>query len=1398
MEQIIIKRGNTLIPIASKKTATSIKSATQNVALLGDDTLNIVVVSPFKLDFFIGDTTFVYGNIYKLNRLPKVKKNGMYEFEYELEFEGAQYDMMRVTYDLTIDTTSNQLSDVSGDSLTGNLRRFATVMVSNLNRVFKNMWELGECPDTAEDKTLTFSESENCLSVIQNLCKEFETEFEVLYSGNSGKYTINFKKIGKTFPYKFEFGKNNGLYQLTRENVSTSNIVTRLKVYGSTENITAKYRAQRLCLPNRSKRDSYIEDAAAVKKYGIWEARKYFDDIKPSRTGKVEKIFSDSVLKFVDSTMFDLNEKDESGNTKYLLAETSAKVHFNTGNLAGYEFEVHSYDHATHTFTLKKQTDERGNVFPSESTPAFRFSEKDEYKLIDIALPQSYIDEAESELAKQGQTYYNQNSQPKVQYGLSVTDSFLASMLSNETNGNVIWVGDYIPVKDSDVDVDKSVRVKSFKRDLMKDYSYTLTISDMSITSSITNRVVSELIEHDKAITINQLLNPARARANWRSSREVLNMVFDPDGDYYTDKIKPSSIDTMALSVGAKAMQFGLQNTVFQPNYLGNANRIVYNGGVLTHYTIKEESAVSWILADGDVTLKNENAYYIYAKCSKNDNSGSIIFSQLQIKTNEDVGYYHFFIGVLNSVDSELKARSLALTYGFTMINGRFIKTGRIESADGTTYFDLDKSEIGGKICFTKNGEKKTIEEIAAETLENKNYINNTLPGILEGFKNQIDGMIEMYFGNGIPTLSNEPAKDWNTNALKDNHLGDMYYDNDSGIGYRFSKDDSTYKWIEVSDTGITSALEAARRAQETANGKRRVFVETPTPPYDVGDLWAQGTSGELMRCKFARASGNYSSSDWERAVKYTDDSALETFINGVYSSTMERLTSQIDGKVESWFQDNDPSENWTNKDEHLGDMWYKPSTRDLCYFRITITSNGHILRRNYVWTKIEDSKAIAAYEAASNAQVTADGKRTVFVAEPKPPYQIGDLWVDGKELRRCVTAKTSGTYDATDWAIAVYYDNTKTTIDGGIVTSGTIQVAGDEKYILAGITGKGSSEDSIRFWAGTTFENRSVAPFRVQQNGKVYMKDAVVEGEINSIIGNIGKWILSDGIIKSKANIDEKANVKIPAVQLDSINGKILIGENIVLDKMGLSLISNDYEKLRVSNCQIGAYSKYLVAQNHTGEELLSFNLPGCYIFVSNTWIRQYIKPEVAKVHFGYFGSGTVLTINQINVLYTVPNPDVKVVTLGMRFNTAPSVICTLRCNGVRVAYTSTYYGGVKNNGESFSMQMKWAKTFIIDKSNEGDYELEIAVQPLDVLSSSANWTIPNSMGRIAVDFDFTRGSYERTVIANDGLMSCWKDGVMMMTNEGFIVNFGSYHLKITKEGIKKSTDSGVHWNDV
>lgn len=1136
MEQIVITRANgDKIPIANRKTATSIKSASQSVALLGDDTVNIVVSSPFKQIFLIGDVIYIYGNIYRLNRLPKVKKTGMHEFQYELEFEGAQYDMMRATYDLTIDTTKNELADVSADSLTGNMKRFADVLVSNLNRVFPGKWLLGDCPETSEDTTLTFAETDNCLSVAQDLCKQFDTEFDIEYNIKSGVHTINFRKVGKTFPYTFQYGKNKGLYSLSRENVSSANIITRLKVYGSTENITYKYRAKRLCLPGKSKQESYIEKPEAVAKYGIWEGRKYFDTIKPSRTGKVTAL-GGSVLQFVDDSMFDLNEKDAQGNTKYLLTESSAKVHFNTGNLAGYEFEVHSYDHATHTFTLKKQTDERGNVFPSDSSKAFQFAKDDEYKLLDVALPPEWETKAEQELAEQGNIYYDQNSQPKVQYGLSVTESFLASLLSKDTNGNVIWVGDYIPVKDADIDVEKNVRVKSFKRDLLKDYSYTLTISDLAITPSITNRVVSELIDHDKIITINNLKDPARARANWRSSREVLNMVFDPEGDYYTDKIKPQSIDTMALSVGAKSMQFGLTNTVFQPNYGANPNRIVYEGGVLTHYTIQEDAAVSWILADGDVMLGNPSyAYYIYAKCARNSNAGSIIFTIKQIKTDEDAGYWHFFIGVLNSVDTELNARSLALTYGFTMINGRFIKTGRVESADGETYFDLDNSEIGGRIVFMQNGQKKTLEEVANESLESKDFINNTLPGLLDNIQQQLDGQIEQFFYDTDPsplsTLPNVegalPNSEWTTSSDKETHLGDLYYNTSSGKVWRYVKiqwrpkpgyaPGTFYCWQELQDSELAQAIAIANEALELGKTKNRVFTSQPIPPYSIGDLWVQGETGDIMRCKTARESGAFTSSDWEKASKYTDDSALKNFINGDFANAIDTMTEQIDGKIETWFQTSDPASNWTTdaeKAKHVGDMWYNSSTKSLSCYRKTLRLVNGTATIVYVWQTIEDKKAIDAYDAASKAQDTADGKRRVFVAQPYPPYDVGDLWVDGKELRRCVTARETGSYMVNDWVIAVYYDNTKTTIDGGIVTSGTIQVAGDNKSILAGITGNGTSSDAIRFWAGASFENRATAPFRVMQDGSVVMSKAQVEGVINAISGSIGGFRIQQGQI--------------------------------------------------------------------------------------------------------------------------------------------------------------------------------------------------------------------------------------------------------------------------------------------
>lgn len=1105
---IITQPNGNRVPMQNRRTATGVVSAKQNWALNAEDTVGITVESPFPQTYNIGDRITIFGRDYKLNRLPSVKKTGMHAFQYTLQFEGVQYDLFRVTYDLTIDTTTNELQDIQGDSLTGNLRRFMTVLVANANRVFPGKWKLGVCPDTIGDKTLTFGESDNCLSVLQNLCGEsnFNVEFDIVQADDI--YTINlYERIGQTLPYKFEYGKGRGLYDLHRENVSSANIVTRLKVYGSTENITSKYRADRLCLPGRTKGQSYIEKAEMVAKYGIFEGRKNFDNVKPTFTGSIETKVDE--FSFIDTKFpFDLNAKNADGETLYLINGVSAKIHFNTGNLAGYDFEVKAYDHTFKKFTLIKTTDDRGDVFPSETSAAFQFGLGDEYKVLDIAYSPEIEAQAEADLEEVANKYYDQNCQPKVQYGLSVHKSYLEKIVGTpDSITNVFAPGDYLHVVDKDIDVDKAIRIKSFVRNILDPYEYTLTISDTVTSATITNRVISDLVELDKIVTINNLKDPTRARANWRSSREVLNMVFDPEGDYYTDKIKPNSIDTMALSVGAKSMQFGLMNTVFQPNFQGNNNVVKWQGGVLTHYTINEESAVSWVMADAQTTLTSNVPYYLYAKCEKNGTAGSFIFTASQIKVDEDANYYHFLVGTLSSIDPELKARSLALTYGFTMINGRFIKTGRIESADGTTYFDLDNSEIGGRIVFNSNGEEKTLEQLGAEALESKDFINNTLPGLLSEIQAQLDGKIEQFFQTYDPTMSNAPANEWTTSELKENHLGDLFYNTDTGAVFRFVKENGTYKWQQLSDDEVANALALANEALALAKDKNRIFTTTPYPPYEVGDLWVQGGTGEIMRCKTARASGSYTSSDWEKASKYTDDSGLNDFINGDYADDKTDILTQIDGKIETWFQTTDPSSAWnttTLKKKHIGDMWYHTTNKELKYY----TSS-------YTWTKVEDAKAIAAYDAASQAQDTADGKRRVFVATPTTPYDIGDLWVNGSILRRCATAKTATqSYNVNDWVVAVDYDNTKTVIDGGLVTSGTLQVAGDNKSILAGITGQGTTASSVRFWAGASFENRATAPFRVLQDGSVVMTKADIEGVINAVSGLIGGFEIAPGRI--------------------------------------------------------------------------------------------------------------------------------------------------------------------------------------------------------------------------------------------------------------------------------------------
>ena len=712
MEQIIVRHpdGTTAL-LTSRARKSGVTKAEQSITLLGADTVAITVKSATPLTFHLGDQIDVYGKTYTLNQLPGIKKTGNRNFEYTLTFEGVQYELIDVQFLLPDDTVL--------DSFTGDLEDFLGILIGNLTRVYPGKWVLGVYPANTEYKTLTYTEK-NCLEVLQDLCEQYSTEFEITQA--NGVRTLNIKTAGVNFPYTFRYGRTGGLYELTRQNINSKNVVTRLYVYGGSSNLGDKYRYTRLCLPGKAKNASYIEDAAAIAAYGLKENTKIFDDIRPERYGEVTAAGS-AYYAFKDATMnFDLNEKDSAGNTKWLIDGATAKVKFTTGNLAGYEFDIHKYDHATKEIQVVPFTDENGMKFPSETSAAFQFGVGDKYFFTDINLPDTYKTDAENKLLAEGNKAITEYSQPQVQYGLSIDENFIRQFAGELTVVNLFAVGDYIPVEDEDIGVNKSVRITAFTRDLLREYKYNITLGD-SVTKTTITRVIEDLQKIDNVIEINDLADPSKARRNWKASQEVLANVFDPEGHYYSEKIKPLSIETIMLATGARSQQFVLQNTRFEPNYEGNPNTVKVVGGTLVHYTIAE-TVKSWQLNTATFSnLVSGTVYYIYARCQKTGTAGNIVFDTVQRAVDGDPTYYYFLIGSLSSVitdtDGNRPARLIALTYGATTINGRFLATGRIQSGDGQTYFDLDAGEIGGNIKFrASDGTLKDVAELEQSDIE--------------------------------------------------------------------------------------------------------------------------------------------------------------------------------------------------------------------------------------------------------------------------------------------------------------------------------------------------------------------------------------------------------------------------------------------------------------------------------------------------------------------------------------------------------------------------------------------------------------------------------------------------------------------------------------------------------
>jgi hypothetical protein len=553
------------------------------------------------------------------------------------------------------------------------------------------------------------------------------------------------------------------------------------------------------------------------------------------------------------------------------------------------------------------------------------------------------------------------------------------------------------------------------------------------------------------------------------------------------------------------------------------------------------------------------------------------------------------------TVDGDVIARILTATG----VNADWINTGTIKAIDkdGNTTFLVDVTT--GRVVINADSVQikgKDVNAIAKEKAETEvnNFISNTYTTDINNLQSQIDGQIETFFYDYEPTLQNIPASGWTTNEERKKHEGDLFYWKSKGYAYRFMQDGATWKWQLVQDTDITLALAAAEKAQDTADHKRRVFVVQPEPPYDIGDLWTQGSNGDLMRCKVARASGSYSEDDWEKASKYTDDSTFNTFLDGVFKDTISDLKTQIDGKIETWYQPNDPSIKWkkteecpwrdidgnkildesgneiiliweSEKAEHEGDLWHNTS------------DNTQWIYKSGEWQP----------QSIPNELLDKiDGKSSVYMVQPKPPYYEGDLWVttnnEGKaSLKTSTVNRVDGNFDASDWIDFKYADkdDIKNAIDNYDTSLGQDEVfnkltkGGTEqgiyiedgkvyinaKYILAGllagerINGKGLKviDDS----KNVTLEidskgNVILAPKTFSLQGKTVNEianssaksavDGQTQADIFSKLTNGGK---AQGIY-----LDEKGNLY--------VNGEYVQAKGIrVVDSNGKTTFAIDKE---------------------------------------------------------------------------------------------------------------------------------------------------------------------------------------------------------------------------------------------
>ena len=815
-------------------------------------------------------------------------------------------------------------------SLTAKPAEHLRMFVDNMNRRDTG-WTVGDCVDGAE-KCISY-DHDYCSDALSRMASEFKTEYEF-----SGK-RVSLKKVeyNKSNPLPLSYGRGNGFKSgVGRANAGDHPPVEILYAQGGSDNIDrSAYGNGELHLPKGQAISYDGEHFEGEEGYNAASARRYVVDdmglsirrgdkepsslaedsldcseVYPKRVGTASEVVTVDAGKnfydFTDDTIPEsLNYED------CLIGGETMTVIFQSGMLAGREFEV-KYYHGAKTVNGVHKAARRFEIVPQDidgqTMPNETFKPRmgDKYVVFHCMLPGAYIrdDEtktgAEWDMFRAAVRYLFDNEGQKYTFSGEL-DGIWAKKDWVNIGGRIV-LGGYIAFTDPRFQPEGVlVRITGIKDYVNNPYSPVIQLSNATAAGGVSS-TLKELQAQEVLIEDSKRAALQFTKRRFRDAQETMRMLGQSLIEGFSDSISPISARMLQLLVGDESLQFRFVSshtaanpTIVNPIFAFNeaTGAFTVSGGYfLQHLTVGIDtlqashsvSEYKWwsVQAYTSAVLDDPNKrYYLYLKCpTEGGVNCQYILSEAAIKMEGVSGYYHFLVGVLNSEHEG--ERSFASLYGFTEITGGRITTDKIVSSDGQTYFDLLLGEIGGKITF------KSGTSGLANISEWSSFYTG-LQSELRNLQDQLDGVIETWYYSGEPTLYNLPASQWTTSTLRDEHIGDLYYDKATGKAYRFMCDGG-YKWVLLADSDIARALAAAAEAQDTADSKRRVFVEQPTnaQAYDVGDMWVNATYGNLynnaiLRCVTSKAAGaTFRIEHWSKADGYTDDTTVNALIHAI------------------------------------------------------------------------------------------------------------------------------------------------------------------------------------------------------------------------------------------------------------------------------------------------------------------------------------------------------------------------------------------------------------------------------------------------------------------------------------------------------------------------------------